>query len=127
MGKVRMPCSICGTTRLVQSGLKERKPICKSCHYRRTTPIRAFSIHTQKALERGLVWNLSFQEFMNLYGQPCVYCGQVPDRIGLDRIDNAKGYESANVVPCCWICNDMRGRMTIEAFLKHVLLIASRM
>lgn len=49
----------------------------------------------------------------------CHYCGaMLPDDIaGLDRIDNAKGYTRANVLPCCPLCNYARGHLlTVEEF-----------
>jgi hypothetical protein len=44
---------------------------------------------------------------------------------GLDRVDNARGYESGNVVPCCDPCNRMKGTLSREAFLEHVALVAA--
>lgn len=43
----------------------------------------------------------------------CVYCarGISPDVVGLDRIDNARGYEPGNVVRACTGCNVARGSL----------------
>lgn len=43
----------------------------------------------------------------------CFYCRQVvtPTGIGLDRIDNGKGYSVDNVVSCCSSCNIVRNRI----------------
>lgn len=49
--------------------------------------------------------------------QGCTYCGTMKDRIGLDRVDNAKGHLKNNVVPACTICNLVRGNMPYEAWL----------
>lgn len=52
----------------------------------------------------------------NTYWQkPCTYCGDKIDTIGLDRIDNDKGYAVDNVVSCCFDCNGTRSdRWTFE-------------
>lgn len=39
---------------------------------------------------------------------PCIYCGTDEDEIGCDRIDNSKGHNKSNVVPCCAVCNAAR-------------------
>jgi hypothetical protein len=44
----------------------------------------------------------------------CVYCG-VDNKLGCDRLDNAKGHTMDNVVPACGDCNAIRGaRFTHE-------------
>jgi hypothetical protein len=43
-----------------------------------------------------------------IFPSRCVYCGTV-DRLGCDRIDNAKGHTLDNIVPACGDCNVMRG------------------
>ncbi|HEC67150.1 MAG TPA: hypothetical protein ENI23_17875 [bacterium] len=44
--------------------------------------------------------------------------------MGLDRVDNKKGYELENCVPCCKICNSMKMTMDKDEFLKHIKRIA---
>lgn len=43
-----------------------------------------------------------------IYNKKCIYCGDT-ENIGLDRIDNSRGHEIGNVVPCCYECNVARG------------------
>ena len=45
---------------------------------------------------------------------------------GLDRVDNSRGYQADNVVPCCADCNYMKGQMSQEAFLHAALAISER-
>jgi hypothetical protein len=54
-----------------------------------------------------------------LMSKPCVYCGRDPvvRASGLDRVDNAVGYRSSNVVACCWDCNRMKGTTTARDFV----------
>ncbi len=49
----------------------------------------------------------------------CHYCGNVADRVGLDRISSYGAYERSNVVVCCALCNYMKGRMHYTVFLEY--------
>lgn len=61
-------------------------------------------------------YNLTDEELKNILNQSCFYCGDT-ENIGLDRINNSKGHCKNNVVPCCSLCNMVRGnRFTIEEF-----------
>lgn len=64
-----------------------------------------------RAKNRGLSWTISFEEFKSLISTVCYYCSSdLSKSIGtsLDRINNSKGYDIDNILPCCSICN--RGR-----------------
>jgi len=39
---------------------------------------------------------------------------------GIDRVDNSKGYIPTNVVPCCGVCNFMKGRLGLDIFLTQI-------
>jgi len=64
------------------------------------------------------VWSLSFNEFKKFWQKPCYYCGGKIETIGLDRIDNQRGYFLDNVVPCCYPCNSMKGKLSKDEFIK---------
>lgn len=68
---------------------------------------------------RGIDFNLSFDYFLTFWNKPCHYCGSKINGIGLDRINNKKGYIVNNVVPCCIVCNKMKSIKTIKEFIKH--------
>jgi hypothetical protein len=63
-----------------------------------------------KVSERGLTFELSFDEYAELVSAPCTYCGgPLPEvGLGLDRLDNNVGYTRFNCVPCCHYCNTAR-------------------
>jgi hypothetical protein len=65
--------------------------------------------------KKGFVCDLTVDWLKeNITSKPCHYCGST-DRIGCDRIDNAKGHAKNNVLPSCWICNGIRGDIfTVE-------------
>lgn len=55
----------------------------------------------------------------NITSKPCLYCGEVDDPRGCDRIDNAIGHVTTNVVPCCRLCNKARNDLfTFEEMLR---------
>ena len=61
---------------------------------------------------RNLSWNLTFAEYHELIeDNQCVYChGPFPQSgAALDRKDNTLGYIPGNCVPCCAICNAIKG------------------
>lgn len=71
------------------------------------------------AIDRGLSFNLTHEEFKVLRAKPCFYCGST-EKVGIDRVDNSKGYSEDNVVPCCTVCNIMKRTFGVEVFLNHL-------
>lgn len=72
-----------------------------------------FGSARRKARARGLAWSLSLTEYERLTQEACHYCGWAlpPAGVGLDRLDNAIGYDPSNVVPCCTVCNLVRSNI----------------
>lgn len=81
------------------------------------------------ARRRHIAFNLTEDQVYELLDQNCYYCGAQPHRTytnpscnggytynGIDRVDNAIGYNPENVVPCCFECNQAKGTMTVEEF-----------
>lgn len=84
-----------------------------------------FCLYRRTAEKKGLSFDLTRDGFVNLIYQDCHYCGRPPSNNvkkikkkycppmelvynGVDRVDNLKGYEIDNVVPCCRECNTMK-------------------
>lgn len=69
-----------------------------------------FRMNMALARRRGKSWTIPIAEYEKLIKLPCRYCGgPLPETsFGLDRIDNSKGYDQNNVVPCCSLCNYAR-------------------
>jgi hypothetical protein len=92
------------------------------------------SIFRRNATVRGLAYTLDKFQAFSLSQEPCFYCGHPGSNLyrtqrrcrgpvpynGLDRVDNAVGYEDGNVVPCCITCNKAKGTHTLEEFLTWV-------
>jgi hypothetical protein len=71
------------------------------------------------ALKRKLSFLLTVKQYSTLIGEKCFYCGEEPKQKkydssnrasyilcnGIDRLDNKRGYEVDNCIPCCHNCN----------------------
>lgn len=85
-------------------------------------------------------WEISRELFRKLTKSSCYYCGIFPNQsflsnvfsngnyiyMGLDRIDNDRGYIPDNVVPCCGICNTAKSALSKAEFLSLVRCIYER-
>jgi hypothetical protein len=86
----------------------------------RTWPRKRFSRSKMLAAQRGRVWTITLPEYTALLEKGCHYC--TADLLhrpgtGLDRVDNMRGYELDNVLPCCPPCNRMRNNLvTVTEF-----------
>jgi hypothetical protein len=96
--------------------------------------------YKQGARNRKLVWEISDKRFYCLIQLNCFYCGSPPANCikakifshsrkqgykdlyysGIDRIDNLQGYTHNNTIPCCKICNAMKGKLSAEGFMNHI-------
>lgn len=97
------------------------------------------SNYKTRAKKRGLEFELTFEQFLKITAQKCHYCGEPPAQKhivnrkwqtafiynGIDRINNSMGYTNLNCVPCCKICNTMKGTLDYDTFKKQVKKISS--
>lgn len=95
-----------------------------------------FYNYQKSAKQRKIEWRLSKKKFLELTSGNCHYCGTPPDKIwwgnsekncngyyayiGIDRIDNTKGYLLGNVVSCCTHCNVAKACMTQDEFFGWI-------
>lgn len=92
-----------------------------------------YSSYKRAAQERSLYFNLTMDEFRQFVESDCHYCGASPSVTytsrnlageyawnGIDRVDNTKGYEKENCVPCCSMCNLAKSSHSKEDFLNWV-------
>jgi len=87
-----------------------------------------------RAPKRGLVWELTDEQFIVLVSDSCHYCGASPDSVirpwrksgvpflynGIDRKDNDVGYTTVNVVTCCKTCNFAKRNLTYREFVAYL-------
>jgi hypothetical protein len=66
--------------------------------------------YISSATTRNYTIGLQFEDFKQLVLSQCHYCQYFKDEEinGIDRLDNRKGYEKDNCVPCCETCNMMK-------------------
>lgn len=85
-----------------------------------------FKEYIKSASKKGREMSINFETFTHLITSPCYYCGYQKDNEvnGIDRRDNAKGYEDGNCVPCCTPCNMMKAYYHPDFFLEKCKIIA---
>jgi 5-methylcytosine-specific restriction endonuclease McrA len=90
---------------------------------------RIWSFLKNNCRQRGVELTISRQEYLELAFSNCAYCGSLPkNRVplprpstktvytfiflyqGIDRKDNNLGYVPGNCVPCCAVCNSIKGK-----------------
>lgn len=80
---------------------------------------RSMSQYASNARAKGYAFSLSRPVFKALLLAPCHYCGDVPAN-GIDRKDNAEGYVTNNVLPCCTACNYLKKATPYAEFVAHI-------
>lgn len=79
------------------------------------TPRHHFSSLRGGARKRDYVFEITFENFLDITAKPCYYCNR-DLQVGVDRIDNTEGYILENCRPCCKHCNHAKRDMTEEQF-----------
>lgn len=87
------------------------------------TPRCRYNQYRNNAKQRGIVFELSYEQFMELWQKDCFYCGNNIPTIGIDRIDSDGSYNIENVVPCCTTCNYMKKSLKQDTFFEQCFKI----
>lgn len=91
-----------------------------ACHSQKArTPVGRYHNLKANAKQRDLEFDLSREEVKTLLESSCDYCGKEAAD-GIDRVDSNLGYESSNVVPCCFLCNTAKSNLSREEFYAWV-------
>ncbi|MCK5061739.1 hypothetical protein KAR28_04260 [Candidatus Parcubacteria bacterium] len=90
------------------------------------TPKGKFARYKMGAKKRGIEFKITLDDFVKLWKKPCFYCGCEIDQIGIDRVDNQKGYTVENIQSCCGWCNVMKNKYTEKEFIEKCKTIAKR-
>jgi len=104
-----------------------------------------YAIYKGRARHKGIVFNITYDEFEQIICQNCYYCGTkgryvikngsrngnqalnvVLIACGVDRIDSNFGYTLDNVVPCCSYCNYAKRDMSTKDFIALAQRIAEK-
>lgn len=87
------------------------------------TPKGKYKSYRWGALKRGFVFELTFEEFLELITDICFYCGSTG--FGVDRVDSNIGYIKDNCVSCCKMCNKMKMEFDMKIFINQCRLIVN--
>jgi hypothetical protein len=86
---------------------------------------RIFVVYKKSAKSRGIKFEVTKEEFLKFIEKPCRYCGE--KAMGVDRIDNKKGYLVGNIGSCCGWCNRMKNDKNEKDFLLKCKMIVDNM
>jgi hypothetical protein len=80
-----------------------------------------------RAEKYGIDFTLTLDDCEEMFNSKCYYCAQDVTELslnGIDRVSNDEGYTQTNSVPCCHMCNFMKGCLDIDTFTgmcNHIL------
>ena len=82
----------------------------------------SYKNYIRSADDKNLNFELNKEEFIEICKKECFYCGDIQEKgfNGIDRIDCKGDYIKDNIVPCCEICNWMKGSLNQEVFLQRI-------
>ena len=135
---------VCGTieehgTTEIRSGDSWR---CRECWKRSKAKSGAafrilFGNYKRAAKKRGIVWELTEEQFRELTSSPCFYTGKLPSNLkvapsgevytynGIDRLDSTQGYVLDNCVPCIGIVNTAKMDLPLGRFIEMCQQVAA--
>lgn len=87
------------------------------------TPERNFKMYQRNAKKRNISFDITFEDFKQHWQQQCYYCNDYIETIGIDRLDNNKGYTKDNIVSCCRLCNWMKNKFDASSFIEQCMKI----
>lgn len=91
--------------------------------------------YKKRARYNKLYFELTDEQFNIITKKECFYCGTPPKNVkrrtvwgqngdyifnGIDRVDNTKGYSIDNCVPCCFMCNRAKNKLSVEEFFQWI-------
>lgn len=98
---------------------------------KKKNPKRKHYVYQKSAKVRNLKWGLTYEECCDLFMGKCDYCGvkyiKESYLLGIDRVDNKKGYVKDNCVTCCEMCNMIKGSTNKNIFFARIGHILSNM
>lgn len=133
-------CTNCGfNAKRSTTYVKESKwcTFCRMLPKGETGMNKMISDYVYASKQRGLVFELTKEQFRILTSSPCYYCGCLPKNKsrkykktkdswgdylsnGIDRIDNNKGYIVGNCLTCCRTCNRGKGAWSFDFWLSYL-------
>lgn len=99
---------------------------------------QSYAKYRSTAKNRGIYFDLTFDEYYEMAKKDCEYCGSPPEggywekssyrqewqdpfiSNGIDRFDNSKGYSYNNCVSCCIDCNRAKNAMSVDKWKDKI-------
>lgn len=111
-------CKLCKLKDNKKSYFKHEKTRKRQHDSYNKTPQGKYVNAKCQARDRGISFELTFEEYWSLRSQSCFVTGCTREVTGLDRIDNNQDYLVHNVRPCCRAHNTLKNTLTdSEAYL----------
>lgn len=88
--------------------------------YNKETLPGKYNAYKRSAKQRNIQFSLTKEDFQKYWQLPCTYCGDTINTLGLDRVENSRGYTVDNVVPCCTTCNRMKLTFSKEEWFSQM-------
>lgn len=127
--RARMSAIMKGRTRSPEHEAKLRlsrmHPLSVQYSIQVSDRVRSLKFNAEK---RGLEWVLTDDQAALLVMSPCAYCGDqgsLEKPVGIDRVDNDRGYLLDNAVACCTMCNFGKRHYTVEKFIEWVTRVVN--
>jgi hypothetical protein len=124
-------CGCLKSQKSIENSIKSRHKLAKEDGGYRSI----YSSYKRNAITRNLNFDIDFDFTLNIMKSNCYYCGIEPSNIykksyynvkynGIDRVDNSKGYNLDNIVPCCKMCNVAKNNNSQNEFLNWIKRIS---
>jgi hypothetical protein len=81
----------------------------------------------KKFKELNLKFELTMDEFLTFWAQPCYYCNEPILTISIDRVNSNQGYTLDNCVSCCSKCNTMKMAWSKDESIIHMRKILNHL
>lgn len=110
--------------KILQESIKNKKKWAKEY---KQTPIAKFKMYKNNAKAGNIPFGLTFEQFVdNFWQKPDYYTGLPIETIGIDRVDNTKGYSLDNCVPCSEWANKAKLDYSCDEFINQCIKITNR-
>ena len=127
MKRYKFPCRICTKELRNPEYQKNCSILCGETVLHRLQELNTpdclkYLKYLQLSNMRNKEFELTIKQYWDIKQNPCYYCGN-QHNIGIDRLDNTKGYTVENSVPCCYMCNMMKNTMSEDQLINQCVKI----
>lgn len=79
-----------------------------------------------EARYKGRRFEISLETALQLINDPCFYCAQTFDTLGIDAVDHRLGFILGNIESCCKDCNKMKADYNVKDFIRIMCNIGAK-